>query len=92
MREWEELRCDRQSAAGATVRETTLQEATLQEATVQETTWGTVMVHLTEKAHLDKATIDRVESAVILALIGSALAACAFGAIVFDFGRMLSVW
>ena len=50
------------------------------------------MVHLAEKAHFDRATIARVNSAVMLGLIGSALAVCAFGSMVFDFGRMLSVW
>ena len=50
------------------------------------------MVQLAEKAHLDKATVARVNSALMLGLIGSGLAACAFGSIIFDFGRMLAVW
>ena len=50
------------------------------------------MLHLADKAHFDKATIAKVNSAVMLGVIGSGLAACAFGAIIFDFGRMLAVW
>jgi hypothetical protein len=50
------------------------------------------MVHLADKAHFDKATIAKVNSAVMLGVIGLGLAACAFGAIIFDFGRMLAVW
>jgi hypothetical protein len=50
------------------------------------------MLHLAEKAHLDKATIAKVNSAVMLGVIGIGLAACAFGAIIFDFGRMFGAW
>jgi hypothetical protein len=50
------------------------------------------MLHLADKAHFDKATIAKVNSAVMLGVIGTGLAACAFGAIIFDFGRMLAVW
>lgn len=50
------------------------------------------MVHLAEKAHLDKETIARVNSAVMLGLVGSGLAVCAFDALIFDLGRALSVW
>ena len=42
--------------------------------------------------HLNKATLDRVESAIVLGLIGSGLAACAMGAFVFDIGRWFSAW
>jgi hypothetical protein len=51
-----------------------------------------LMVHLAEKAHLDKATIAKVNSAVMLGVIGFGLAACAFGAVIVDFGRMFAVW
>lgn len=62
-------------------------------ATVGTTTFRTTtMVHLADKAHLDKATLARVNSAVMLALIGSGLAACAVGAIVFDVGRLFAAW
>jgi hypothetical protein len=50
------------------------------------------MVQLAHKAHLDKATVAKVNSAVMLGVIGSGLVACAFGAIIFDFGRMLAAW
>jgi len=50
------------------------------------------MVHLTEKAHFDKATLDRVESAVVLGLVGIGLSACVIGALIFDLGRILSFW
>ncbi|MFZ0422901.1 MAG: hypothetical protein WAL80_08495 [Xanthobacteraceae bacterium] len=50
------------------------------------------MLHLAGKAHIDKATIAKVNSAVMLGVVGFGLAACAFGAIIFDFGRMLAVW
>lgn len=50
------------------------------------------MLNLADKAHFDKATIAKVNSAVMLGVIGTGLAACAFGAIIFDFGRMLAVW
>jgi hypothetical protein len=37
-------------------------------------------------------TIDRVESALLLSLIGGGLALCALGAAVYDIGRVFSVW
>jgi hypothetical protein len=52
-----------------------------------------VMTHFVDKAHLfDKLTLERVESAVMLGVIGTGLAACAFGAIVYDVGRLFSAW
>ena len=49
--------------------------------------------HLVDKVHLcDKQTLERVESAVMLSVIGTGLAACAFGAIVYDVGRLFSAW
>ena len=51
------------------------------------------MAHLVGKLHLpDKQKLDRVESVIVLGLIGSGLVACVLGAVVYDFGRMLSVW
>jgi len=50
------------------------------------------IAHFADKAHLDKETLARVNSAVMLGLIGSGLAACAIGALVYDIGRWLSVW
>jgi hypothetical protein len=49
------------------------------------------MAHLADKLHVDKQKIDRVESAVLLSLIGSGLL-CVFGAAVYDIGRAFSVW
>jgi|HubBroStandDraft_6_1064221.scaffolds.fasta_scaffold290851_2 hypothetical protein len=50
------------------------------------------MAHFAGKAHVDKATLGRVNSAIMLGLIGSGLVACAVGAIVYDFGRWFSAW
>jgi hypothetical protein len=51
------------------------------------------MAHCANKIHfVENGTLDRVETAIVLGVIGSGLAACAIGAIVFDFGRMISIW
>jgi hypothetical protein len=51
------------------------------------------MAHLVDKIHgLDKHTLARVNTALMLGLIGTGLAACAFGAIVYDVGRLFSAW
>jgi hypothetical protein len=51
------------------------------------------MAHLVGKAHfVDKATLGRINSAVVFGLVGTAVAACAFGAIVFDILRLFSAW
>ncbi|MFZ0237478.1 MAG: hypothetical protein WAL37_08940 [Xanthobacteraceae bacterium] len=50
------------------------------------------MTHFADKLHVDKQTIDRVESAVLLSLIGVGLTVCVLGATVYDVGRALSVW
>jgi hypothetical protein len=47
----------------------------------------TVMVHL-----LERETLLRANSAVMLALIGGGLIACALGAVVFDIGRAFGTW
>jgi|GEM_PF-5586923 hypothetical protein len=46
------------------------------------------------RSHSEKArdTLDRVESVIMLSLVGSGLAACAIGAFIFDIGRWLSIW
>lgn len=44
------------------------------------------------KAHFDRDTLDRVNSAIMLGLVGSGLAACAIGALIYDFGRAFSIW
>jgi hypothetical protein len=48
--------------------------------------------HFADKLHVDKQKIDRVESVVLLSLIGGGLALCVFGAAVFDIGRAFSAW
>ena len=50
------------------------------------------MTHFADKVHFDKDRLDRVNSVVMLGLIGSGLAACAIGALIYDFGRMFSMW
>jgi hypothetical protein len=45
------------------------------------------MVHL-----LEKETLLRANSALLLALVGGGLVACAVGAIIYDVGRMVGVW
>jgi hypothetical protein len=50
------------------------------------------MAHFTNKLHVDKETIDRVESAVLLSFIGGGLALCVLGSAVHDIGRAFSVW
>jgi hypothetical protein len=49
------------------------------------------MAHLADKAHL-LDTLERVNGAIVLGLIGTGLTACAFGAIVYDVGRLFSAW
>lgn len=44
-------------------------------------------------AHLvEKETLLRANSAMILTLIGGGLLACALGAVIFDIGRAVGVW
>ena len=50
------------------------------------------MAHFANKLHVDKQKIDRVESAVLLSIIGGGLALCVLGATVYDIGRAFSVW
>jgi len=50
------------------------------------------MAHLARIHFPDKQKLDRVESVIVIGLIGGGLAACVFGATVYDFGRMFSVW
>jgi hypothetical protein len=45
------------------------------------------MTHL-----VDKQTLERANTAVMLALIGGGLVICAFGAVVFDIGRAAGAW
>jgi hypothetical protein len=44
-------------------------------------------------AHLmEKETLLRANSALLLALVGGGLAACAVGAVVYDIGRTFGAW
>lgn len=45
-----------------------------------------------DKAHLDKATLGRMNSAFMVGVIGSGLVVCAAGALFFDIGRLLAGW
>jgi hypothetical protein len=44
-------------------------------------------------AHLmEKETLLRANSALLLAIVGGGLVACAVGAVVYDIGRMVGAW
>jgi hypothetical protein len=44
-------------------------------------------------AHLmEKETLLRANSALLLTFVGGGLAACAVGAVVYDIGRMVGAW
>jgi hypothetical protein len=45
------------------------------------------------KSHFfDRRTLARINTAIMLGLVGSGLAACALGAFVYDVGRWFSAW
>ena len=51
------------------------------------------MAHCLGKLHgFDRHILGRVNSAIMLGLVGSGLLACAAGAFVYDIGRLFSVW
>ena len=55
------------------------------------------MAHLVDKAHcighgFDKHTLARLNTAIMLGLIGTGLATCVFGAVVYDLGRLFAAW
>jgi hypothetical protein len=50
------------------------------------------MAHLVDKVHLDRHTLARVNTVLMLGVIGTGLAACVFGAVVYDVGRLFSAW
>ena len=51
------------------------------------------MAHLVDKAHfVDKQTLARVNTVLMLGLIGTGLAVCVFGAVVYDLGHLFSAW
>jgi len=41
---------------------------------------------------MEKETLLRANSALLLAIVGGGLAACAVGAVVYDIGRVLGAW
>ena len=48
---------------------------------------------MTAMAHLvEKETLLRANSAMILTLVGGGLAVCALGAVIFDIGRAFGAW
>ena len=50
------------------------------------------MAHLADKAHFDKHTLARVNSAMMLGLIGGGLWGLRLGAVIYDLGRLFSIW
>jgi hypothetical protein len=49
-----------------------------------------VMAHCADKTHfVDKHTLARLNSALMLGAIGSGLAACVLGALIYDIGRLV---
>jgi hypothetical protein len=51
------------------------------------------MAHLVGKLHfVDRHTLARLNTAIMLGLIGSGLAACIVGAFIYDVGRLFSGW
>jgi hypothetical protein len=51
------------------------------------------MAHFVDKVHfVDKQKLDRLNTIIMLGLVGSGLAACVIGAFIYDVGRVLSVW
>jgi hypothetical protein len=51
------------------------------------------MAHLVDKIHfVDKHTLARVNTALMLGMIGTGLAACVFGAVVYDLAHLFATW
>ena len=48
--------------------------------------------HLDDKHHFNREATTRLHSIIVFGLIGIGLAVCAFGAIVYDVGRLFSAW
>ncbi|MGC1779866.1 MAG: hypothetical protein WBB34_18185 [Xanthobacteraceae bacterium] len=51
-----------------------------------------MVTHLADKAHFDKRKLARVNSAVLLGIIGGGLAICVLGAAAYDLERLFSGW
>jgi len=51
------------------------------------------MAQSAQRAHfVDKQVLDRLNTVIVLVLVGSGLAACVIGAFTYDVGRLLSAW
>jgi hypothetical protein len=50
------------------------------------------MAQLVEKHWVEKEMLLRANSALMLTLVGGGLLTCAFGAVVFDIGRVFAIW
>jgi hypothetical protein len=51
------------------------------------------MAHLVDKIHgVDWHTLVRVNTVLMLGVIGTGLAACVFGAVIYDVGHLFSAW
>jgi hypothetical protein len=51
------------------------------------------MAHLVDKVHfVDKQMLARLNTAIMLGLIGTGLATCVLGACIYDVGRLFSAW
>jgi hypothetical protein len=51
------------------------------------------MARIVERVHfVDKQMLARLNSAVIVVMVGSGFAACIVGALTYDVGRLLSAW
>lgn len=47
---------------------------------------------LADNLHVNRQKIDRLESAVLLSLVGGGLALCVLGATAYDIARAFSMW
>jgi hypothetical protein len=51
------------------------------------------MAHFVDKVHfVDKHTLERVNTVLMLGMIGTGLAACVFGAVVYDLAHLFAAW
>ncbi len=51
------------------------------------------MAQTLQRVHfVDKQVLDRLNTVVVLVLVGGGLAACVIGAFAYDVGRLLSAW
>jgi hypothetical protein len=61
--------------------------------TVKPRHYMPAMGQTVQRAHfVDKQVLDRLNTVIVLVLVGSGLAACVVGAFAYDVGRLLSAW